>query len=128
MKEVKLLEKDGVVQDLVNMSFKMKPPYKVDNTPVYMVEEEDGTLGRANMCGSITVNKDVVNPKQLEEIISHEKVHIDQIKDGRIAYDDNYIYHRKSGKGCWKKVKRSNSVDGSKSHWWEKEAYKKEKK
>jgi hypothetical protein len=110
------------------MSFKMKPPYEIDNTPVYFVDEEPGVLGRANMCGSITVNKNVRDPKQLEEIISHEKVHVDQIKEGKLAYDDNYIYHRKSGKGSWKKIKRSEKADGDKSTWFEKEAYKKEKK
>ena len=105
----------------------MKPPYNIDNTPVYFVDEEPGVLGRANMCGSITVNKNVKDPKQLEEIISHEKVHVDQIKDGRLAYDDRNIYHRKSGKGKWN-VKKRGKDDGSKSTWWEKEAYKKEKK
>ena len=52
-------------------------------------------------------------------------VHIKQMKDGRLAYDDNNIYHRKSGKGKWKVKKRSNKVDGSPSSWWEREAYNK---
>ena len=107
------------------MSFKIKPPYNIDNTPIYFVEEEDGVLGRANMNGSITINSKVKSPNQVKEIIKHEKVHIDQMKDGRLAYDDNNIYHRKSGKGKWSKVKRNNKVDGSPSSWWEKEAYNK---
>ncbi len=110
------------------MSFKIKAPYNIDNTPVYFVKEENGILGRANMCGTITINDKVRDPSQIKNIISHESVHLKQIKDGRLAYDDNNIYHRKSGKGKWSTVKRSNSVDGAKSHWWEKEAYKKEKK
>ena len=65
------------------------------------------------------------NQKQLKEIIDHEMVHVKQIKDGRLAYDDNNIYHRKSGKGKWKVKKRSKQVDGSPVNWWEAEAYKK---
>ena len=107
------------------MSFKIKPPYSIDNTPIYFVEEEEGVLGRANMNGTITINSKVKSPNQVKEIIKHEKVHIDQMKDGRLAYDDNNIYHRKSGKGKWKVKKRSNKVDGSPSSWWEREAYNK---
>jgi hypothetical protein len=121
VKEVKLLDVDGSV----NMSFKLKSPYKIDNTPIYFVEEEDGILGRTNMNCSITINSKVRDPKQIESIIKHEKVHVKQIKDGRLAYDDNNIYHRKSGKGKWKVKKRSKQVDGSPLNWWEGEAYKK---
>jgi len=107
------------------MAFKIKPPYSIDNTPIYFVEEEEGVLGRANMNGTITINSKVKSPNQVKEIIKHEKVHIDQMKDGRLAYDNDNIYHRKSGKGKWKVKKRSNKVDGSPSSWWEKEAYNK---
>jgi len=107
------------------MAFKIKSPFHVDNTPIYFVQEEEGVLGRANMNGTITINSKVKSPNQVKEIIKHEKVHIDQMKDGRLAYDDNNIYHRKSGKGKWNTVKRSNKVDGSPSSWWEKEAYNK---
>ena len=107
------------------MSFKIKPPYNIDNTPIYFVKEEDGVLGRTNMNCTITINSEVRDPKQLKEIIDHEMVHVKQIKDGRLAYDDENIYHRKSGKGKWKIKKRSNKVDGSRSNWWEREAYNK---
>jgi len=74
---------------------------------------------------TITINDNVRNQKQLKEIIDHEMVHVKQIKNGRLAYDNNNIYHRKSGKGKWKVKKRSKQVDGSPNNWWEKEAYKK---
>ena len=127
MKEEEQLDVDGNVKNIV-MGFKMKPPYEIDNTPVYTVKEEEGILGRAQKCGSITINVDVTDPDQKEEILEHEKVHLDQMKDGRLWYDDEYMYHRKSGKGKWSKVKRSSEADGAKSHWWEKEAYKKDSK
>ncbi len=107
------------------MSFKIKSPYSIDNTPIYFVEEEDGVLGRTNMNGSITINNKVKNQKQINEIIKHEKVHVKQIKDGRLAYDNNNIYHRKSGEGKWSTIKRSKQADGSPVTWWEKEAYNK---
>ena len=122
MKEGELLDVDGNVNKQ-NMSFKIKPPYQIDNTAVYHVDEEEGVLGRANMCGTITINNKVTDEGQKEEIISHEKVHINQIKDGRLAYDNENIYHRKSGKGEWKVKKRSEKADGSPVTWWEKEAY-----
>ena len=108
------------------MSFKLTAPYKIDNTPIYFVEEEEGVLGRANYPnGTITINNKVKDPKQLEKIIKHEKTHVEQMKSGRLAYDDENIYHRKSGKGKWTVKKRSKKTDGSPVTWWEKEAYKK---
>ena len=103
------------------MSFKIKPPYKIDNTPVYFVKEKDGVLGRTNMNGSITVNDKVRDPKQLKQIICHEMVHVKQIKSGKLAYDDKFIYWK------GKKYKRGKK-DGIKSYPWEKEAYNKCKK
>ena len=107
------------------MGFKFKLPYNIVITPIYFLQEEDGVLGRTNMNCTITINDNVRNQKQLKEIIDHEMVHVKQIKNGRLAYDNNNIYHRKSGKGKWKVKKRSKQVDGSPNNWWEKEAYKK---
>ncbi len=101
--------------------FKLNPPYKIDNTPIYNIPDEKGVLGRANDCGSIVVNKDIRDKKLLETVISHEKVHLEQMKRGDLSYDGEYIY--------WKGKKYKRGVkDGSKSYPWEKEAYKKEKK
>ena len=75
------------------------------------------------MNGSITINDEVRDPNQIKDIINHEKVHCQQIKDGRLAYDNKNIYHRESGKGEWKIKKRSEKGDGSPVTWWEKEAY-----
>ncbi len=96
----------------------MIAPYRIDNTPVYHVPEEDGTLGRANLNGSITVNQDVRDPAQEKEIITHEKVHVDQIKRGDLSYTDNHI--------IWKGKRYSRKYN--KQSPWEKEAYSKEVK
>ena len=62
------------------MSFKLKSPYNIDNTPVYFVDEQDDVLGRANNNGTITINNRVNSPAQLDEVIEHEKVHVNQFK------------------------------------------------
>ena len=42
------------------MAFKIKPPYVIDNTPLYHLDfEEDGLLGRADKNGSILINKKI---------------------------------------------------------------------
>jgi hypothetical protein len=100
------------------MAFKIKPFYSIDNTPIYFVPEEDNQVaGRANLNGSITINDNVKDPKAIQEIIRHEKVHIDQIKRGDLTYDDKNIY--------WKGKKYSRKYN--KKSPWEKEAYKKQK-
>ena len=120
------------------MAFKLKAPYNTSITPVYHVEEEDGVLGRANNNCTITVNNKIKDPKQMEEVISHEEVHIEQFKkfdksNGKkgLNYNDKYVtwngnkYPRKNGKikynGKW-------IIEGSKIFTWEKEAYSKENK
>jgi hypothetical protein len=77
------------------MSFKMKMgKLSMDNTPIYQIDEEDGIMGRANKNGSITLNKNL-SPLEQEDVIKHEKVHLDQMKRGDLDYDDKYVYWRK---------------------------------
>ena len=67
-------------------------PYSTDNTPIYNVDMEDGVLGKANNNGSITLNNKIKDPEQIDEVIDHEMVHIDQMKRGDLDYyDDNVI-------------------------------------
>ena len=102
------------------MAFKLnKPPYNLDNTPIYTVKLEDGVLGKANNNGTILINKDVKNPKQIKKVISHESIHIDQIKRGDLNYDENFVYWK------GKKYSRAQMKEGAKNLPWEKEAYKK---
>lgn len=97
----------------------MKPaPFKMDETPVYYVDMEDGVLGKANNNGTIIIDKNL-SPAQAKDVIKHEQVHIDQMKRGDLDYDDNYIY--------WKGriIPRSSIKEGNKNLPWEKEAYNK---
>jgi len=119
------------------MAFKLKPPYKIETTPIYRVVDEPNVLGRANNNGTIVINKDVEDPKELKEIKKHEETHVNQFKkfaksNGKtgLDYSDDHImwngtkYPRKNGKikynGKW-------LPEGSKIFPWEAEAYKKEK-
>ena len=104
------------IKQLLKNGFNLSAPYIVDNTPVYHVPEEEGVLGRAHLNGSITVNQDVTNLEQEREIISHERVHVDQMQRGDLSYDGNNVY--------WKGKKYSKKY--SKNSPWEKEAYSKE--
>ncbi len=101
------------------MAFKIKPPYIIDNTPVYNVDLEEGVLGKADRNGSILINKDIKDPEQIEDVIAHEKIHIDQMKRGDLDYDDKYVYWR------GKRYSRSQMQEGAKNLPWEAEAYKK---
>ena len=120
------------------MAFKLKSPYQTNITPVYHIDEEDGVLGRANNNGTIVINNKIKDPKQIEQVISHEEIHIYQFDKFRksngkkgLDYSDKHVtwngekYPRKNGKikynGKW-------IMEGSKSFPWEQEAYNKEKK
>jgi hypothetical protein len=105
------------------MAFKMNgAPYGGDNTPIYHVDMEDGVLGKANNNGTIIINKDINDVKQIDDVIKHEKVHIDQMKRGDLNYDDKYVYWK------GKKYSRAQMKEGAKNLPWEKEAYTKTKK
>ncbi|MAN60425.1 MAG: hypothetical protein CMI60_00630 [Parvibaculum sp.] len=100
------------------MAFKMNgAPYGGDNTPIYHVDMEDGVLGKANNNGTIIINKDINDVKQINDVIKHEKVHIDQMKRGDLNYDDKYVYWK------GKKYSRAQMKEGAKNLPWEKEAY-----
>lgn len=103
------------------MPFKLQnPPYAIDSTPIYRVDMEDGVLGKANNNGTIILNKNLSADKE-QEVVNHEKVHIDQMKRGDLDYDDNNVYWK------GKKYSRKQMQEGAKNLPWEKEAYKKAK-
>jgi len=97
-------------------------PYVGNDTPIYSIDMEDGVLGKANNNGTIVINKDIKDPKQIDDVVEHEKVHIDQMKRGDLDYDDKYVYWK------GKRYSRSQMKEGAKNLPWEKEAYTKTKK
>ena len=95
------------------MAYKMKMgKLSLDNTPIYEIDEEEGVMGRANKNGSITLNKNL-SPLEKEDVIRHEKVHLDQINRGDLDYDDKFVYWK------GKKYPRSTMDEGDKNLPWE---------
>lgn len=103
------------------MAFKMKPsPFRMNETPVYYVDMEDGVLGKANNNGTIIIDQSL-SPIKAKEVINHEQVHIDQMRRGDLDYDDKNVYWK------GKVIPRSSIKEGAKNLPWEKEAYNKSK-
>ena len=103
------------------MAFKLSnAPYKADNIPVYNVPMEDGVMGKANNNGTIIINKDL-DPSQIDSVVDHEKIHLDQMKRGDLDYDDDNVYWK------GKKYSRADMEEGAENLPWEAEAYKKVK-
>lgn len=100
------------------MAFKLKPFYDIDFTPIYSVDLEEGVNGKANNNGTILIDKDITDSKKQKEIIRHESVHVEQIKDGILNYDDDNVYYK------GKTFPRSKMKEGAKNLPWEKDAYK----
>ena len=100
------------------MGFKMKMgKLSIDNTPVYQTDTDEGVMGQANKNGTILVDKNLSKEEQ-EDVVRHEKVHLKQMKDGDLDYDDKYMYWK------GKKISRSSIDEGNKKLPWEIEAYK----
>jgi len=99
------------------MGFKLKSiPYINNSTPIYRVNMEEGVLGKANNNGTIIL-KQGLTPSEEEKIITHEQVHIDQMKRGDLDYDEKNVYWKN------KVYPRSKMNEGNKKLPWEKEAY-----
>ena len=104
------------------MAYRMKlGKLSIDNTPIYLIDTEEGVMGQATKNGSILLNKNLSKQDQ-QNVISHEKVHLDQMKRGDLDYDDTYV--------MWKGKKYPRSVmdEGNKKLPWENEAYNKTNK
>jgi len=105
------------------MAFKLKPPYTIDNTPIYRTGKDREINGETKTNGAIIIADDISDPYQLENTISHEKVHVDQIMRGDLEFDsEHYIW-----KGKKYPINSFNTADKRKKAPWEIEAYTKEK-
>jgi hypothetical protein len=99
----------------VNFSNKKSPTKKL----------ERGVAGRANNDGTIEIDPNLT-PVEREKTIAHEEQHMEDMKAGKLNYDDNYVYwndskyERKNGKI---KYKGKSYIEGHKDLPWEKVAY-----
>ena len=106
------------------MAFKLNNPPYVATAPVHEINMEDGVLGKADKNGNILINNKITDPKQRQEVIDHEQIHINDIQSGLLYYDDENVYSRESINDKWQIHPRANMKEGSKSLSWEKKAHK----
>ena len=109
------------------MGIKIKPFYDLNRTPIYRTLDEEGVLGVANKNGTIRLHKDLTDPAQIEEVLLHEQIHIDQMRPdskdtGRFGYDNEKMYFTPKGSNKTTVTKRSQTMDGNPNLAQEKEA------
>ena len=99
------------------------------STPIERRDLEPGVMGEANMDGSIYLSNKLKKGSPMEkEVLQHEMKHLNDMKMGKLKYDDNSItyngkkYARKNGKinynGKWMQ-------EGASGFPWERKANKK---
>ena len=100
------------------MGFKLNMPYdlRLMNTSIVHTEDDEQVLGRTTSFGNITLNKNIPK-KEIESVVDHELGHVDDVKSGALAWDDNNFY--------WKGKKYNKAEwQGRKDAPWEKNANK----
>jgi hypothetical protein len=96
-------------------------------TPVFMKDLDGSVLAEANRDGTIFIDKGA-SRKDVNAAIEHEKVHLQQMKQGRLDYTDDTVIWKKDTKSPARVYKRAQMMEGAKNLEWEAEAYKKSKK
>jgi hypothetical protein len=118
------------------MAFKMKTKgtlFGIDqnmstcDTPVFDKELDQGVGAEANRDGTIFVDKNLTESKK-KEAITHENLHLDQMKQGRLAYTDDTVTWKKDTRSPARVYTRQMMAEGAKHLPWEKEIYDKTKK
>ena len=61
------------------------------DTPIFIKKLEEGVQAEANDDGSIFIDDDCP-VDEVKTAISHEKVHLDQMKRGDLSYDHENVY------------------------------------
>ena len=94
------------------------------NTPVFKKNLEGGILAEANNDGTIFISNKLKG-KEKDDAVKHEQVHLDQMKQGKLQYNDNEVIWKKDTRSPARIYKRLNMNEGAESLPWENEAYKK---
>jgi hypothetical protein len=93
------------------------------DTPVFEKDLGDQVMAEANRDGTIFINKGL-SPKQKEDAIEHEKVHLNQMHQNRLDYNENEVIWKRDTKSPMKVYKRQELSEGNANLEWENEAYK----
>ena len=117
------------------MAFKMTPKSALMNlheatsefgTPVIKKNDlEPGVQAEANRDGTIFVDGKLSDNK-IKEAVKHEKVHLNQMAQGRLQYSDSSVIWKRDTKSPAKVYRRGDMNEGHPDFEWEAEAYKKE--
>jgi hypothetical protein len=114
------------------MAFKLRPLHDVFGIhkdsefgkPIILKDDlEKGIEGEANRDGTIFVNSKL-SDKKVKEAVDHEKVHLDQMAQGRLQYDNQTVTWKKDTKSPAKVYNRETMNEGHPDFEWEDEAYK----
>lgn len=95
-------------------------------TPVFEKNLDDGIMAEANRDGTIFVQKGL-SQKQINSSVAHEKVHLEQMNQGKLAYTNDHVMWKPTTKSPMKMYNRSIMAEGAHNLPWEKEAYNKTK-
>lgn len=117
------------------MAFKMNPKSALFGlheatsnfgTPVIKKNDLDpGIEAEANRDGTIFIS-DKLPESKIKKAVEHEKVHLDQMAQGRLQYSDSSVIWKRDTKSPAKVYRRSDMNEGHPDFEWEAEAYKKE--
>ena len=94
------------------------------DTPVFEKNLDPGIMAEANRDGTIFVNKGL-SPLQKKDAVEHEKVHLEQMQQGRLQYNDGEVIWKKDTKSPSRVYSRLTMQEGAHNLEWEDEAYKK---
>lgn len=96
------------------------------DTPIFKKDDlGTGIQAEANRDGTIFVDSKL-SDKKIEEAVKHEKVHLDQMAQGRLQYTDDSVTWKKDTKSPARVYKRDTMNEGHPDFEWEAEAYKKQ--
>ena len=95
-------------------------------TPVFEKKLDKGIMAEANRDGTIFVDKSL-SPLQKKNAVEHEKVHLQQMQQGRLQYDNATVTWKKDTKSPARVYTRQTMPEGARGLPWEAEAYQKAK-
>jgi len=96
-------------------------------TPVFEKNLGPGIEAEANRDGTVFVQKGLSQQK-INQAVEHEKVHLEQMMQGRLGYTNDEVMWKQDTKSPMKFFNRKLMAEGAHNLPWEKEAYQKTKK
>jgi len=120
-----MANKKGFIMSPKSVLFGLHEATSDFGTPV--IKKNDlgpGIEAEANRDGTIFVN-DKLSDSKVKEAVDHEKIHLNQIAQGRLQYSDSSVIWKRDTKSPAKVYRRADMNEGHPDFEWEKEAYKK---